>query len=398
VSSGTPGGETIERTCRVCGAPEAEPFFGLRGVPVQDGLLWPSRAAALAAPSGNIELVFCASCGYVGNRAFDPGKLRYDPSYDISLHHSPVYETFIDQLVERLAGSYDLAGKTVLEIGCGKGDFLRALCTRARSRGLGFDPTSTLSDEPDGPIRIRRDFYSERYAAEPADLLCCRHVLNSIADLRGFLGSIRRTLGPRTGTTLYFEVPDGSVVFRRRVVWNVVYEHCSYFTPVSLARLFRETGFAVRKVAPCFLDEYLGIEANPDGIRPEGRSDAGEIADLAADVGEFGALYGQKTERWSEWLAELRARGRTAVLWGAGARAVAFLSALRPGPEIPRLVDINPHRQGLFMPVTGQEVAAPATLADDPPDAVLITNRAFESEIRGQAEALGFRGDVRVLD
>jgi SAM-dependent methyltransferase len=390
--------ETLEPTCRVCGAPEAEPFFRLHAVPVQDGLLWPSRDAALAAPSGNIELVFCGSCGYIGNRAFDPGKLRYDPTYDISLHHSPVYETFIGQLVERLAASYDLPGKTVLEIGCGKGDFLRALCLRAGSRGLGFDPTSTASEQPDGPIRIRRDFYSERYSDEPADLLCCRHVLNSIADLQGFLGSIRRTLGPRTGTALYFEVPDGSVVFRRRVVWNVVYEHCSFFTPVSLARLFRETGFVVRNVAPCFLDEYLGIEAHPDGGRTEGRTDVGDITDLEAEVGEFGALYRDTTGRWSGWLAELRARGRTAVLWGAGARAVAFLSALRPGPEIPRLVDINPHRQGLFMPVTGQGVAAPATLAQDPPDAVLITNPAFESEIRGQAAALGFRGDVRVLD
>jgi hypothetical protein len=385
------------RRCRVCSATESPPFFRLEGVPVQDGLLWPSRAAALAAPSGDIELVFCPSCGYVGNRAFDPSRLRYDPSYDISLHYSPVYREFIDGLVERLAREHDLAGKTVLEIGSGKGDFLKALCERAGARGVGFDPTSTAEGD-DPSVRIVKDFYSERWAAEPADLLCCRHVLNSIEDLRGFLETVRRTLGPRTQSVVYFEVPDGAVIFRRRVVWNVVYEHCSFFTIPSLRRLFEETGFSVRQVAPCFLDEYLGIEANPAAGEVEIRCDPGEIERLSREIREFARLYREKTDRWSSWLGDLRQSGRSAVLWGAGARAVAFLSALRPGPEMPRLVDINPRRQGLFMPVTGQSVSPPETLSNDPPDAVLITNPAFESEIRGQADRLGFRGDVRVLD
>ncbi|HKD17805.1 MAG TPA: methyltransferase domain-containing protein, partial [Thermoanaerobaculia bacterium] len=175
------------RRCRVCGAAEDAPFFRLQGVPVQDGLLWPTRAAALDAPSGDIELVFCSGCGYIGNRAFDPSRLRYDPTYDISLHYSPVYREFIDGLVDRLAREYRLAGKAVLEIGSGKGDFLQALCARAGARGVGFDPTSTAEDT-DPSVRIVKEFYSERWAAEPADLLCCRHVLNSIEDLRGFLG------------------------------------------------------------------------------------------------------------------------------------------------------------------------------------------------------------------
>ena len=385
------------RRCRVCAAPETPPFFRLEAVPVQDGLLWPSRAAALAAPSGDIELVFCPGCGYIGNRAFDPALLRYDPSYDISLHYSPIYREFIDGLVDRLTRDHRLAGKTVLEIGSGKGDFLKALCERAGARGVGFDPTSTAQGD-DPSVRIVKEFYSERWASEPADLLCCRHVLNSIEDLRGFLGTVRRTLGPRTQSVVYFEVPDGAVIFRRRVVWNVVYEHCSFFTAPSLYRLFEETGFSVRQVAPCFRGEYLGIEANPAAGNAGGGSDPVEVAAIGRDVDEFTRLYRATTSRWSAWLADLRHSGRKAVLWGAGARAVAFLSALRPGEEIPRLVDINPRRQGLFLPVTGQEVAAPESIADGPPDVLLITNPAFESEIRAQAERLGFRGGVQVLD
>src|SRR5262249_10190798 len=139
----------------------------------------------------------------------------------------------------------------------------RSLCARGGSRGLGFDPTSTASADPSGRVRIIRELYSEAFNDTQADLLCCRHVLNSIEDPRGFLDMVRRALGSRTRSVVDFEVPAGAVIFRRRVVWNVVYEHCSYFTEESLTDLSRRSGFSVRSVAPCFLDEYLGVEASP---------------------------------------------------------------------------------------------------------------------------------------
>ena len=77
---------------------------------------------------------------------------------------------------------------------------------------------------------------------------------------------------------------------------------------------------------------------------------------------------------------------------------MSFLSALRPGEEVPFLVDINPKRQGLHMPRTAQRVAAPEALAAEPPDEVLITNPAFEAEIRSQAAGLGWKGPLLVLD
>jgi C-methyltransferase C-terminal domain/Methyltransferase domain len=386
--------------CRVCGGPSPEMFFRVEGVPVQDGLLWPSRAEAAAAPTGDIELVFCGRCGYIGNRAFDPGLLQYPPGYDISLHYSPVYREFIDGLVARLVRDHDLRGKTIIEIGSGKGDFLRALCEEGGNRGIGIDPTTTAPEMSSGPVRLIRDFYSAKFASENVDMLCCRHVLNAIEDLRGFVGMVRRALGDRTRSLVYFEVPHGAVNFRRRVVWNVVYEECSHFTIPSLSRLFTESGFEVRAVAPCFGDAYLGLEASPaTAFGARGRAEESvELEALAREISTFRELYRKRVAFWSDWLAGLRRAGRTAVLWGSGARAVCFLSALRPGEEVPFLVDINPKRQGLHMPRTAQPVAAPESLAANPPDELLITHPVFETEIRGQAAALGFQGRIRVLD
>ena len=175
---------------------------------------------------------------------------------------------------------------------------------------------------------------------------------------------------------------------------------CTSSPPQSLARLFTESGFTVRSVETCFRGEYLGIEASPAEGDPQipGVTFSEEIDELTHQVATFAAEYRERVARWGDWLQELRRTGRTAVPWGSGARAVSFLTALKPGPEIPRLVDINPKRQGLFMPRTAQPVAAPESLAAQPPDEILITNPAFESEIRDQAASLGVRSRIRVLD
>ena len=388
----------LRRFCRVCQTPEEEPFFRIEGVPVQDGLLWPSPEEAARAPTADIELVFCGRCGYIGNRAFDVGRLRYPESYDISLHHSPVYRDFIDSLVSRLVETYDLRGKSILEIGSGKGDFLRALCERGGNRGLGYDPTSRAEEGLSGAVRFRREFYTEGSETGDPDFLCCRHVLEHLVDLRGFVGMVRRALADDPTRVAYFEVPDGSLIFRRRVIWNVVYEHGSFFTRPSLGRLFAEEGFEVLAIAPCFRNEYLGMEATPARGRGKSPDEPGELSALAEQIRSFGEVYRETTSRWNEWGSELRRSGRQAVLWGSGARAVSFLAALRPGEEIPYLVDINPKRQGLFMPGTAQPVAAPESLVADPPDTILITNPAFEAEIRGQAAGLGLKSRIVVLD
>ena len=208
----------------------------------------------------------------------------------------------------------------------------------------------------------------------------------------------RRALADDPTRVAYVEVPDGSAIFRRRVVWNVVYEHGSFFTRPSLGRLFAESGFEVLSVAPCFQNEYLGIEATPTRGRGRAPYEQGEVSALARQIRAFGEVYRQKTARWNEWRSELRRSGRQAVLWGSGARAVSFLSAVRPGEEVPYLVDINPKRQGLFMPRTAQPVASPESLVAHPPDAILITNPAFETEIRGQAARLGLKSPILVLD
>jgi hypothetical protein len=77
------------------------------------------------------------------------------------------------------------------------------------------------------------------------------------------------------------------------------------------------------------------------------------------------------------------------VLWGALSKAVSFLTTLPLDGCIEYVVDISPHRQGRFMPGTGQAIVAPSFLADYRPDLVIAMNPVYLKEIRRDLEAIG---------
>ncbi len=58
---------------------------------------------------------------------------------------------------------------------------------------------------------------------------------------------------------------------RRSAFWDVYYEHCSYFSLGSLARLFRSTGFEVTGLHVEYDDQYLLVEARPSTTPDQGQ-------------------------------------------------------------------------------------------------------------------------------
>jgi SAM-dependent methyltransferase len=319
--------------------------------------------------------------------------MEYTQDYENSLHFSPRFQSYAEWLAARLVDRYDLRDRDIIEIGCGKGDFLKLICELGGNRGVGFDPSyvpEREAGEAVGRITFIRDFYSERYASYRADFICCRHVLEHVQFPRDFLITVRRAIGNRSGTAVFFEVPNGLFTLRDLGIWDLIYEHCSYFSPGSLSRLFTACEFDVCDLTEAYEGQFLCIEALPgEGLVDSGRNPRDDSAEVACDVAAFADRYRSMVRNWRRHLGRMARAGQRVVVWGAGSKGVTFLNALQTQGRIAYVVDINPRKQGMYVAGAGQQIVPPEFLQDYRPDVVIVMNPVYEDEIRQFAGGLG---------
>jgi len=86
------------------------------------------------------------------------------------------------------------------------------------------------------------------------------------------------------------------------------------------------------------------------------------------------------------------------VIWGAGSKGVAFLSMLGVGDEVDYAVDVNPGKDGMFMPGTGHEIVSPNRLEQLRPDLVVVMNTAYADEIAAELRARGIETELLTVD
>lgn len=417
--------------CPVCGSESGSVFFTAKEIPVSYHVLRDTEAEAAAVPKASVPLSLCRECGHVFNASFDPGLLEYSEAYDNSLHFSARFQAYAEGLASDIIGRYDLHGKHIIELGCGKGDFLSLLCRLGGNRGVGFDRAYAGHHDEHRDLRFIRDFYSERYAGLPVDLLVCRQVLEHIPDPREFLFGVRAALAANPGAAVVFEVPNGAHMLEELKFWDIIYEHCGYFTRSSLERVFLETGFELERIEESFEGQFLVAYARPvrtaadretgragevDEIRGNGRvketgaptaGSAGHVPDgsppdrhgpgrLVRAADRFARAFDDITAEWRSTLAEAGARGRRVAVWGAGTKGIGFLNMLGVTREIVRyIVDLNPRKHGKYLTGTGQLIVAPEFLAEYMPDTVIVMNPVYRGEIGELLFRLGVTCEIR---
>jgi C-methyltransferase C-terminal domain/Methyltransferase domain len=388
-------------SCQACGGTALESFYELRNVPAHSCLLLPTRKQALAFPRGDIELVFCNDCGFIGNARFDIGLNQYSAAYEETQAYSPRFLQFLDEICrDQIKKSRLGLGVTALEIGCGKGEFITRLCELSGCNGIGIDPgyrPERNQSKALDRLTFIRDLYGPRYAHLEADYISCRHTLEHIAPVQEFMHLIRKTIGDRKAD-VFFELPDMERVLETGVFWDVYYEHCTYFTRGSLARLFRQEGFDVHNLYKAYDDQYLMIEATPARGRTSPRlPQEDDLETTAALVKKFQAEVDHRLEELAAAAERWRRSGQTVAIWGSGSKAVSLMCSLDLGDALRAIVDINPHKHGKFLAGSGWEIASPDALTGLRPDAVIIMNSIYTEEIRHELAKRGLEPELLPL-
>ncbi len=374
--------------CPLCSSNRSFVFDKRDRVPVHQNGRCQSRREALATVSGRLEMTGCLACGFIWNAAFEPDLLVYDPRYENDQTCSGVFREHVALRARRVAQALsDLNRPRIVEVGCGQGTLYRIMAETLGALpgpAAGFDPAWRGADG-DGPANshLFRAYFNVSTAARAGgkpDALISRHTIEHVPDPIAFLTGIREAAGGGREVRLFIETPCSNWIFDNCQMQDLFYEHCSLFTSSNLEQAIERAGFDSGTVEYVFEGQYLWAEAGLCGVRAP-----------SAPIPPFHKWQAEKSRwvaHWQRAVADAEARGPV-YLWGAGSKGVTFSLLIDPdGDALAGVIDINPVKQGCFLPLTAIPVLSPQNL---PPAhaTVIIMNPAYESEIKAQVRAMG---------
>jgi len=381
--------------CPACGSKATNLVYEVADIPIHSCTLLDSQAEALEFPTARMRLVSCTACGFLFNAAFRAADLDYTSDYEETQGYSRTFTEWLEEVVRDLVEGEGIRDKHVVEVGCGRGDFLALVCERGANQGLGIDPSQTAGrvDQTAGRgLTLRQEFFSPAHVELPADLIACRHTLEHIADPRTFLELIQQS-ARKHDALVFIEVPDVLRALEEGAFWDIYYEHCSYFSCGSLQRLFERVGLDATRVELSYADQYIHAFGRARTPQP---SPTDDLERLSAAVDDFRSQCRTALAHWHQVIQDAREQGQRVALWGAGSKGTGFLTTLGLGSDsnVDVVVDINPDKQGRFMAGTGQPIIGPEQLAQYGPGLVIAMNPIYLKEIAADLERHGVRAQL----
>lgn len=382
--------------CPVCKAADGIVFLEHSQVATCQHILIESAVAARRVKRGDLKLACCRQCDFVFNAAFDAQKLVYGESYENAQTYSPYFSCYIDDIIDELITGKGLENCRVIEVGCGQGTFLKRLIDRQPGiYGYGFDPSyhgpRTMKD---GQLTFFQTNYGPDAGHIAADIVICRHVIEHVPDPVALLKSIHQALQESPRARLFLETPCMEWILHNEVFWDFFYEHCSYFSKASLTRAVEQSGFFVENVLHRFCGQYLWLEAVLDNGREFSNYKAEPLYPLAL---RFASRERELLAWWSELIQNKINQGETIALWGAGAKGATFASLIDPGCRyLNCVVDINPQKQGKYIPGTGHSIVKPAELIDRHISSIVVLNPNYQDEIANILK--GMSSEIKLLE
>ena len=384
--------------CPNCNEPNIEGFFKIKKAPIFSLVTVKTKEEALSVPRKDIELCFCHSCGFIFNRLFDTSIDYFSMGYEDQQGYSKTFMQYLTRISNELIEKYNFQNQTIVEIGCGKGDFLNLLNSLAGGKGIGIDPAYEDGRQKNPNLTFYKELYSLEHGKIPSSMVCCRHTLEHIHATQEFLQLIRRSLGNERRPLVFFEIPQISRILDVLAFWDIYYEHCSYFSAGSLARLFRSTGYQILDLRLDYSDQYLLIEAIP------ATGPSSKILDIEESVEEqkkrvdaFQLKIDERLGQWRKRLQKIKDQGKRAVIWGGGSKSVGFLTNFADIELFQFVVDINPHMENNFIPGIGSQYVQPGFLTEYQPDVVIIMNGVYKDEIAQTMKNMGVFPTVYTL-
>ncbi len=391
-----------QTACRFCSAPVEAVFADLGMSPLANSYLPPERANGME-PFYPLRALVCEQCFLVQLEEFEtPEQIFSDYAYFSSyssswLDHSRRYS---EHMIERLGLDET---SHVVEIASNDGYLLQFFHER-QIPVLGIEPAANVAKvalQKGIPTLVEffgRETASSLAGESSADLLLGNNVLAHVPDLNDFVAGMKILLSPTGVITMEF---PHLLRLMHDNQWDTIYhEHFSYFSFLTVSRVFEAHGLRVFDVEELPTHggslRIYGAHAD-DRSKPE--------TDAARELGERERAagyenldtylgYGRRVEADKRqilgFLIGLKEQGLRIVGYGAPAKGNTLLNYCGLGRDfIDYTCDLNPHKQGHFLPGSHIPIRAPEAILKDKPDVVLILPWNLKDEIVQQLSFIG---------
>ncbi|MBF0296207.1 MAG: methyltransferase domain-containing protein [Magnetococcales bacterium] len=351
-------------SCRVCGGMlYPEPLLCYDNMPGAAQFM--PDAATLSADRGeHLEVGQCSACGLI--QLFGP-PVHYWREVVRATAFSAAMREFRLQQFGAFATTHGLAGRKVLEVGCGRGEYLALLreqgmlawgvehaeASVAQCRQAGLPVFAGSIDSPE-----------QRLPEAPFDgffmLSFLEHLPAPVATLRGIAANLTE------GAVGLVEVPNFDMIVRNGLFSEFIRDHLFYFTRQTLTQLLGMAGFEVLECREVWQDYILSAT-----VRKRARADLTHLLGFQERI--HAQIHGYLD----------RFPPRKVAIWGAGHQALAVISLLKLQDRVACVIDSAPFKQGKFTPASHLPIRSPEHLRSEPMAAVLVMAASYSDEVAG---------------
>ncbi len=305
-------------------------------------------------------------CGYCGLVQHDLPPVPYFRDVIRAVAFSEEMRFFRQRQLGEWIEKYSLKDKRILELGCGKGEYLNLL-RQAGARevfGIEYSKENLLAARQQG-FQVQAGYMAPGFVnpwSRAFDAFAVFSFMEHWPDLTGSLRALHAFLNEDAYGLV--EVPNFEFVVANGLYSEFTTDHIFYFDRNTLRSVLENNGFEVLSVDSIWHDYILSAEVQ----RRRPIDSAGFMSRQRVIIEQITAFVGQFDRE-------------EVVVWGAGHQALAVISMAKLQNKIAYVVDSAPFKQNKYTPGTNILIKAPENLARDVPQAVVIMAAAYSNEV-----------------